>query len=66
MYKIKEKLVTNDNNQTYTSFGIEYPEENLYIPDIFSDRKCAEDFIALCNRLDLSPVHIFDVLEDIL
>ena len=66
MYKITQDLVTDENGQTDTAFGIEYPEEDLYIPDVFLDRERAEEFVALCNKLDLSPLHIFDVLEDIL
>lgn len=66
MYKVTQDLVTNENDQTYTAFGIEYPEEDLYIPDVFFDRERAEEFVALCNKLDLTPLHIFDVLEDIL
>lgn len=66
MYKVTQDLVTNENDQTYTAFGIEYPEEDLYIPDVFFDRERAEEFVALCNKLDLNPLHIFDVLEDIL
>ena len=66
MYQVTQDLFSDENDQTYTAFGIEYPEEDLYIPDVFLDRERAEEFVALCNKLDLNPLHIFDVLEDIL
>lgn len=37
-----------------------------YIPDVFSDKAQAQDFVALCNEMALDPVHLADVVVDIL
>lgn len=37
-----------------------------YIRDITPDKKSLERFVDLCNREDLSPVHLNDAVEDFL
>ncbi len=34
--------------------------------DIFLDRKKVEELVKMCNELDVSPLHIPEILEDIL
>ena len=36
------------------------------IPDIFTDYIEAQKFVDLCNRLEVSPIHIRDVIDDYL
>ena len=40
--------------------------ESFVIPDIATDREDVEELAALCNRLQLSPIHLADVIEDFL
>ena len=35
-------------------------------PDIFFELEKAEAFVKLCNDCDLNPIHIFDVIDDVL
>lgn len=37
-----------------------------YVPDVFLKRKQAKRFVALCNKLALDPIHLFDAIEDVL
>lgn len=53
----------------YTAYAIKgYVEGKcvLYIPDVFLDESEAEKYISLFNEQELDPIHIYDVLEDIL
>lgn len=51
------------------SYGIGFIEEEIVMyaaPDITPDRELALSLVKLFNELGLSPVHINDVLEDML
>ena len=71
VYKLTENKVADDSGITHETFGISvYDKETgvvlRSIEDIFTDRRTAEDLTNLCNRLELSPDHIDDVIEDVL
>lgn len=63
-YILRNDTVTDENGQQHTVYGIDIPSQNISIPDIFCNRLRAENFVNTCNNLDLSPIHIFDVIED--
>ena len=61
------------NGLTRTAFGIAaycgsdmYDTSNvvLTISDITSDKAKLKSFVELCNRLELSLIHIFDAVDD--
>ena len=64
IYKTRSDTVLDDEGSPRTVYGIDLPTES--IPDIFCSQKEAEDFANLCNSLDLSPLHIQEVIEDLL
>lgn len=71
VYKLTENKITDEHGTTHKTFGINVCESETgtvlrSIEDIFTDRRTAEDLVSLCNRLELSPCHIDDVIEDIL
>ena len=54
---------------TYMAYGIALfdGERPLrYIPDVFLQREKAQELVACCNRLALDPIHLDDVIEDML
>lgn len=51
--------------QEYTAYGIRCDDE-YYIFDVSADRTVLERLIRACNKYDLKPVHLYDVLEDFL
>lgn len=75
MYKYKmfaEKLNHPDIGN-YTAFGIAVyssvdnnPKKLMNISDISTDKKIVEDLCELCSREQLEPVHVFDVIEDMI
>lgn len=64
MYVLHEKTISNDNNQETKSYGISY--EGIIIEDISTNKEKIEKLIILSNELDLSPIHIYDVIDDFL
>ena len=57
----------------YSAYGVrisridsEECEQVRYISNVFIDEQDAKKFVEACNRLQLSPVHIDDVVQDAL
>lgn len=46
----------------YVGYGIQYGD--ICIPDITTNKSRLEKFIELCNKLELSPLHIKDIALD--
>ena len=65
-YQLRSDTILDDKGISHTVYGVDLPSENISIKDVFCNRKEAETFIKLCNDLDLSPLHLQDVLQDIL
>ena len=68
-YRMKTEWHHNRSIGWYVAFGIQaYRQKQLlvYIPDVFCNRRDAEAFVNMCNRLHLETIHLHDVLEDIL
>ncbi len=65
------QLVTAEkslNGQNYVCYGIRLicAGTEVTVEDLSLDREEVEELVALCNRLELSPVHFRDVIEDFL
>lgn len=65
-YQVRIDKILNESDREILVFGIDVPETQTSIPNIFTTRAAADRFVNLCNRLDLSPLHIYEVLDDIL
>lgn len=68
-YSICESRFHNDEIGDYTSYDIALKRDDtiiLNVSDVFVNREKAENFVFLCNKLELSPIHLYDVLDDIL
>lgn len=65
-YQLRTDENVDEENITHTVYGIELPSEGISVKDVFCNRKEAESFIKLCNDLDLSPLHLHDVVQDAL
>lgn len=52
----------------YTTYGIQLtlPNDSKIVHDISTSRKTVEQMVALFNRCQLSPVHLYDVVTDML
>ena len=55
---------------TYVSFGISARDSEhgqiCFVPDVFSDEQEARAFTERLNKLQVSPIHLADVIEDAL
>ena len=63
-YTINESKVTNEENEIILSYGISFGEKQ--IKDISVNKTKIETLINLCNKNNLSPIHIYDVIDDFL
>lgn len=68
---VKETLNTPEFGE-YTTFGIKIaerkenaePEAILFISDVSLNQALVESITERCTEHQLSPIHIFDVIED--
>ena len=70
-YRICTDRIADEDGTTVMVYGIEvYPDASarptLVMRDLFTRRKQAEELVSLCNRLELDPIHLADVIEDAL
>lgn len=69
-YILRTDVVTDEENQKYTVYGItaldRFGNVLKTFEDIFFKKQKAEKFIDLCNSEKLELVHLQDVIEDIL
>lgn len=66
-----EELLYSEEIGSFTAYGIGACEKNecekkklIYISNIFLEKQKAEQLAAMCNRLQLSPLHLRNVVED--
>ncbi len=71
-YAINEKVICVDTI-SYCTYGIdvfdityESPILLFQINDISIDKATVEELIHNCNILNASPIHIYEIIEDIL
>ena len=65
----EEKYTLGDDSRV--SYGIAVYDSGIStviasVRDLSSDREAVEEHVRLCNRLELSPIHLNDVAEDFL
>ncbi len=69
-YRLRTDTVFDEDNNAFLVYGIDAVTEKgeaiKSIADIFFDKDKAEEFIALCNKNDLSIVHLEEVVNDVL
>lgn len=70
IYRLRKDSAHDSEEALHIAYGIEALNEQGYvvesIENVFFNKATATNFIALCNELDLSLLHLFDVVEDIL
>ncbi|MDO4302146.1 MAG: DUF6514 family protein [Clostridia bacterium] len=72
MYNVKYAIVKDTlsiEGISYNTYGIIVLFNNKpirYISDIFLNENEIESFVSLCNELKLSPIHLDEVIDDII
>ena len=64
MYQINQSIISDDNGNQHETYGLIY--NNTVINDISTNKEKVEKLVFLCNELELSPIHIYDVIDDFL
>ncbi len=62
MWQIITEQTTNEDNVSYTAYGFRCGEHEVH--DFTSLQDEAESFLALLNRMEVSPINIYEVIED--
>ena len=65
-YLLRSDTILDENGASRIAYGIDLPSENISVKDIFCNIEEAEAFVKTCNDLNLSPLHIQEVLDDLL
>ncbi len=68
-YQLREDKFEDESNQLHTVFGIDITDNGVVvrmIPNVFYCKEKGQSFVDLCNRLELDPIHIDDVIADAL
>ena len=72
-YTIIKGHYISEEGQKYIAYGIIlFKKEQKgfvavrIVQDVFFEHKKAKDFVDLCNQNELSPIHLDDVIEDVL
>lgn len=65
-YTLRSDQVLDDQGKSHTVYGVNVPTEQIAVRDLFYHKAEAKAFIKKCNDLDLSPLHLTDVIDDIL
>ncbi len=66
IYKLLEGEYVNEDVGTYTSYGIVCEKEGVTIPDVSPNKESMEQFVETINKLELSPIHIHEAVQDFL
>lgn len=64
-YKCVAQSLTHEDLGQYTTYGIAL-ENDIMIPDVSSDKLRVLGIISTLNRLQVSPVHLRDVVTDMI
>ena len=69
-YKVISKNHYSPETGAYISFGISAHDlehgQTCFVPDVFIDESEARAFTERLNTLQVSPIHLIDVIEDAL
>lgn len=62
MYKLNICTICDENGNDINSYGISF--KNKKINDVSTDKNKVLKLIEKCNKLKVSEIHIYDIIED--
>ena len=65
-YKCIEQKLFNEHIGEYITYGIEITEENMIVSDLSCNREKANEIVRLINMHQASPVHLYEIIEDMI
>lgn len=70
VYHMTVETEMDITGKKYKAYGIKVTDGNggviTIVPDVFTDMQKADEFIRIFNSAELSVIHLFEVLDDIL
>lgn len=66
LYSLRTDNATDENGQSVSVYGITVLKIETSIPNIFTDESEAKEFISLCNKEELDPIHLQSAIEDLM
>ena len=66
---VEEMLYCEELSSTYRTYGIaavQNGERIAFVSDASPDRASVEELVRRCNKYSLDPIHLIDVVEDLL
>ena len=66
-YRVRTDIYTDETGKSHTVYGIELVEHNrlvVAVPDLFFEPSRAKAFAELCNRCELAPMHLMEVIDN--
>lgn len=64
IYKASQKEIYDEQGIKHTVYGVSLYIKARTTHDVFTDKKKADNFVNLCNQLQLDPIHLDDVIQD--
>ena len=64
MYRLNQTIIKDEDEKECDTYGISF--DDIVIEDISINKQKIEKLVNLCNELELSPIHIYDVIDDFL
>lgn len=69
-YCLRRDVIRREDDVQYTAYGLDAVDSDgrilRSVPDLLLDRQRVMDLIDRCNALELSLIHLDDVIEDLL
>ena len=69
-YTMRTDVIYDEDGKAFTVYGIEAISNSgevlFSFPDIFFDIEKGKDFVKMCNDLEISLIHMPDVVDDAL
>ena len=62
MWQMITDYITNEDNISYKAYGFRYGKHELH--DYTSIKTEAECVLDLLNSMEVSPIHLHDIIED--
>ncbi len=65
-YKCIEQKLFDETIGDYITYGIEITDGNRIISDVSCNKEKANNIVNLINKYQVSPVHLYEVIENLL
>ena len=68
-YCFEDEIFDGEHGTNYTAYNVIVKQGNTILTrfsDVFLNKEAAGHFVDTCNRLSLDPMHVADVIDDVI